>query len=158
LALLAPAVVGLVVWAALSRRERLPLTPRVLAGVLLALVVASAPLLWWWLSGRQELIDAEPVARSWLHPFVALEQAVHPPRGGEAPAAPAAYGGAVTMLVLSVVLNGWGILWLRVWNPSGEPIMQRESPEDADAEEKDRLKAHAAPGKVRQVWANPILW
>src|SRR5262249_59805606 len=24
--------------------------------------------------------------------------------------------------------------------------------------EKDRLKAHAAPGAVRQVWENPILW
>jgi hypothetical protein len=62
------------------------------------------------------------------------------------------------MLLLTAFLNGWGILWLRAWNPSGEPIMQRESPEQADAEEKDRLKAHAAPGQVRQVWANPILW
>jgi hypothetical protein len=34
--------------------------------------------------------------------------------------------------------------------------MQRERPEDLD--EKDRAKAHAAPGLARVVWANPILW
>src|SRR5262249_32315139 len=62
------------------------------------------------------------------------------------------------MIPLSALLNGWGILRLRVWNPSGEPIMQREAPIEAEAEEKDRAKAHAAPGMARQVWANPILW
>jgi hypothetical protein len=61
-------------------------------------------------------------------------------------------------VLLSVLLNAWGIAYLRIWNPSGEPIMQRESPDEAAAEEKDRLKAHAAPGLARQVWANPILW
>jgi ABC-type transport system involved in multi-copper enzyme maturation permease subunit len=69
-----------------------------------------------------------------------------------------AYSFAAVMVGLSVVLNGWGVLRLRVWNPSGEPIMQRETPADAVEEEKDRLKAHAAPGKVRHVWANPIVW
>ena len=59
------------------------------------------------------------------------------------------------MLLFSVLLNLWGIVRLRVWNPSGEPIMQRERPED---EAIDRVKAHAAPGRVRSVWANPILW
>jgi hypothetical protein len=47
-----------------------------------------------------------------------------------------------------------------VWNPSGEPIMQREQPE-AEEEATDpakRLAAHAAPGEVRRVGANPILW
>jgi hypothetical protein len=33
--------------------------------------------------------------------------------------------------------------------------MQRERPEDEDI---DRARAHAAPGPVRQVWPNPILW
>ena len=61
------------------------------------------------------------------------------------------------MTGMSLLLNSWSILRLRVWNPSGEPIQQRERPEDSD-EEKDRLKAHAAPGKARQVWENPILW
>jgi ABC-type Na+ efflux pump permease subunit len=34
--------------------------------------------------------------------------------------------------------------------------MQREIPEEE--EEKDRAKAHAAPGAEREVWSNPILW
>jgi hypothetical protein len=34
--------------------------------------------------------------------------------------------------------------------------MQRERPEDIEA--KDRSLAHAAPGAVRRVWSNPILW
>jgi ABC-type transport system involved in multi-copper enzyme maturation permease subunit len=158
LALLVPAVVALVAWAVLSRRESLRLDPRVLAGVLVALVPITAVALWWFLSGWQPLLDAEPLARPWLHPFAALEQVIDPPLGDAAPVVPAAYGCAGFLLLLSVILNGWGILWLRAWNPSGEPIMQRESPEGAEAEEKDRLRAHAAPGKVRHVWANPILW
>ncbi|HEX5269659.1 MAG TPA: hypothetical protein VFW33_04185, partial [Gemmataceae bacterium] len=157
-ALLIPAAVVLPVWGFVSRRERFEKRLPQIAVALAVLAAAGAVPLWWWLSGWQPLADAEPMARSWLHPFVALEQVVNPPVGEAAPAVPAAYGCAAVMLLLSVVLNAWGILWLRVWNPSGEPIMQRESPEGAEAEEKDRLKAHAAPGQLRQVWANPILW
>jgi hypothetical protein len=62
------------------------------------------------------------------------------------------------MTLIGFLLNAWAMLRLRVWNPSGEPIMQREKAEDAEAVEKDRAKAHAAPGAVRRVWANPILW
>src|ERR1019366_4327789 len=47
------------------------------------------------------------------------------------------------------------IVMLRVWNPSGEPIMQREvvgaGPSDPD-------RVHASPGRARPVLANPILW
>ena len=59
-----------------------------------------------------------------------------------------------------MLLNGWGLLRLRVWNPSGEPIMQRDKPAEKteELEEKDRMAAHAAPGRVRQVGENPILW
>src|SRR5207245_3209449 len=67
-----------------------------------------------------------------------------------------AYGFAIAMLALSGLLNFIGILRLRVWNPSGEPIIQREAPEGQ--EPKDRARAHAAPGPVRRVWENPILW
>ncbi|HMF16214.1 MAG TPA: ABC transporter permease [Gemmataceae bacterium] len=91
--------------------------------------------------------------QSRLLPYVALQEVLEPPE--VAPAIPVAYGFAIAMGVLSVLLNGLGILKLRSWNPRGEPIMQRERPED---EEIDRAKAHAAPGKVRTVWANPILW
>jgi hypothetical protein len=62
------------------------------------------------------------------------------------------------MLTMSVVLNGFGIWKLRKWNPSGEPVQQREAPDDTDDSPEVRAKAHAAPGAVRQVWANPILW
>jgi hypothetical protein len=97
------------------------------------------------------------VWQRWLDPFLAL-QSVLDPALEEHPEVPAAYGFAAVMLGITVLLNVWGIVRLRVWNPSGEPIMQRERPEDQEAEEKDRLKAHAAPGMVRQVWPNPILW
>lgn len=50
----------------------------------------------------------------------------------------------------------WGVMAVRKWNPSGEPIMQRETP--LETEEVDRASAHAAPGKVRSVVGNPILW
>jgi len=36
--------------------------------------------------------------------------------------------------------------------------MQREAPGAAEEEDKDRAAAHAAPGALRRVWANPILW
>jgi ABC-type transport system involved in multi-copper enzyme maturation permease subunit len=93
--------------------------------------------------------------QAWLEPFLALQRVLDPPEGieGLAPA----YAFALTMVVVAVLLNGWAIWKLRVWNPSGEPIMQREAAEK-EAEELDRTRAHAAPGAVRQVWANPILW
>jgi len=68
----------------------------------------------------------------------------------------AAGGFALAMIGWTTLLNLWSIWRLRVWNPSGEPVQQRETP--AEEEEKDRSRAHAAPGAVRQVWANPILW
>jgi ABC-type transport system involved in multi-copper enzyme maturation permease subunit len=113
------------------------------------------------------LTDALPSTAGWLsadavahwqqslQPFLALQTVVEPPPEN-AGGFPAAYGFALVMLGASVLLNAWGMLALRRWNPSGEPIVQRERPEDR--EEKDRSKAHAAPGPVRRVWANPVLW
>lgn len=100
-------------------------------------------------------VSAEGVARwqTWLQPFLALQEVVEPP--DDASVFPAAYGFALAMLAFSAALNGLAIWKLRVWNPSGEPIQQRERPED---EVIDRARAHAAPGAVRHVWANPVLW
>jgi ABC-type Na+ efflux pump permease subunit len=100
-------------------------------------------------------LSSDTVAQwqSWLQPFLTLQHVVEPADNPEI--LPAAYGFALAMLGISLILNAWGIWKLRVWNPSGEPIMQRERPED---EEIDRAKAHAAPGAARPVWANPILW
>jgi ABC-type Na+ efflux pump permease subunit len=69
-----------------------------------------------------------------------------------------AYGFAAVMFGITIFMTGWSMARLRIWNPSGEPIQQRERPEDAEEEERDRLKAHAAPGPVRAVWSNPIAW
>ncbi len=102
-----------------------------------------------------QFVSLEAIGRvqSWLDPFLAMGSVVE--SAGSSRIHPA-YGFAAAMVVLSSALAGWSILRLRVWNPSGEPIMQREAPEVT--EEKDRAKAHAAPGKARAVWANPIVW
>jgi ABC-type Na+ efflux pump permease subunit len=94
--------------------------------------------------------------QSWLEPNLALQQVVTPP--SEVGTVSPALGYSLVMSGLAVVLNGWGIWKLRAWNPSGEPIMQRERVEVEAEPEIDRARAHAAPGAVRGVWANPILW
>jgi ABC-type transport system involved in multi-copper enzyme maturation permease subunit len=111
------------------------------------------------LSALPLLSGAVPAAaieqwQTWLEPFLAY-QAVVEPATNEQVLAPA-LGFALAMVILSVLLNGLAILRLRVWNPSGEAIVQREQPEEEEA--RDRAKAHAAPGQARRVWANPILW
>jgi ABC-type transport system involved in multi-copper enzyme maturation permease subunit len=95
-------------------------------------------------------------AKTWLDPYQALQSVLEPPLTGAA-VVPPAYSFSLAMVIFSLLLNAWGIRKLRVWNPSGEPIIQREAAE-AEKEERDRLKAHAAPGAVRRVWPNPILW
>ncbi len=95
-------------------------------------------------------------AQQWLNPFYAMQSAIEPQVDQTGLAA--AYGFGLTMLGISVVLNLVGIWKLRVWNPSGGPIMQRDAPDEAAEKEVERDKAHAAPGAIREVWANPILW
>jgi ABC-type Na+ efflux pump permease subunit len=89
-----------------------------------------------------------------LDPFLALQAVLESPAEGQT--LHPAYGFFITLTLLSVAVNGLAISRLRKWNPRGEPIMQRERKDDN--EDKDRSKAHAAPGKIRDVWANPILW
>lgn len=69
--------------------------------------------------------------------------------------------------LLTVALNGVAIWRVRIWNPTREvrraaafdPAEEwgaRETtPEEDDAA---RARAHAAPGRLRPVWNNPILW
>ena len=104
------------------------------------------------------------MVHEWIDPFVAMRAVLDPPPGGW-PGLPPAYGFALVMLGGCALLNGVGIWKLRRWNPSGEPVMQREGPtEDPEANlspeelKAFRSKAHAAPGAVREVWENPILW
>ncbi|HTU20607.1 MAG TPA: ABC transporter permease subunit [Gemmataceae bacterium] len=103
-------------------------------------------------------------AQEWLDPFLALRTVQDPTSFLEAGLSPA-YGFTLVMILISFLLNLWGLLRLRVWNPSGEPIMQREQPEDAEDKEralagdqKARVSVHAAPGALRRVGPNPILW
>src|SRR5205807_1243662 len=65
------------------------------------------------------------LAQQWLDPFLALLSVHHPLQSEGLLLAPT-YGNALVMLLFAVGLNAWGMARLRVWNPSGEPIMQRE--------------------------------
>jgi ABC-type transport system involved in multi-copper enzyme maturation permease subunit len=77
-----------------------------------------------------------------------------------------AYAFVIVMFIVGVALTIFSVWRLRVWNPSGEPIMQRESIEAMAAKqdepkedtEAERVNVHAAPGAVRLVNGNPILW
>src|SRR5580698_3030942 len=90
---------------------------------------------------------------AWLDPVMTMQTVLAPPPSGWGGVAPA-YGFVLVMILLCAILNGVGIWKLRKWNPSGEPIMQREGPQEAvDTDEsielENRAKAHAAPGKLR---------
>ena len=87
--------------------------------------------------------------QAWLDPFITMQTVLGPPAGGWGGLAPA-YGFVLVMMGWCALLNGIGIWKLRKWNPSGEPIMQREGPQDlVDTDEsielEKRAKAHAAP-------------
>lgn len=104
------------------------------------------------------------LVRSWFDPFAALAAVLNPPPEGW-PGLPPAYGFALVMLGWSALLNAVGLLKLRKWNPSGEPVMQWEGPGDdpeanltSEELKAFRAKAHAAPGILRPVTGNPILW
>jgi ABC-type Na+ efflux pump permease subunit len=95
-----------------------------------------------------------------LDPFLALRSVQEPVADTAVAGLAPAYVYSLAMFGIAVLLNVWGLVKLRVWNPSGEPIMQREKPEDEFEVEdaKARAAAHAAPGKARRVGPNPILW
>ncbi len=104
------------------------------------------------------------VVQAWFDPFIVMQSVLEPPAAGWN-FLPPAYGFSLVMTGFFVVLNLIGVWKLRKWNPSGEPIMQREGPgvdPEADLSPDElkqfRAKAHAAPGTVRQVGENPILW
>lgn len=72
----------------------------------------------------------------------------------------------VSAAVAIVVINGLAIALVRVWNPSRE-AQPRTEDENAASEVESRAVSvargqqaivHRAPGKVRPVWDNPILW
>lgn len=124
----------------------------VLALVFYLLVVQAVGLI-----GRLAMEADWSQATAWLDPFTAMLYVLEPPNAE--PILPPAYGFGLTMFLLSIGLNAFGIWKLRKWNPSGEPVQQREAPaEDVEDDPAIRAKAHSAGGEVRQVWKNPILW
>lgn len=56
---------------------------------------------------------------------------------------------------MTVLLNLLAILRVRVWNPTREIQIADEAEDDDDPAKRN---VHRAPGKVRQVWDNPVLW
>ncbi len=100
--------------------------------------------------------DTSTMITAWLDPFTAMLYVIDPPLDGMA--VHPAYVFTAYMFLLGAAFTLFGVVKLRAWNPSGEPVQQREAPEDAAVETKDRATAHAAPGKARDVWKNPILW
>jgi hypothetical protein len=109
-----------------------------------------------WLIPSLVDIDPDHIADALiaLNPFRALNEVLFPSTVVVGLSRAALYG-AIGMLGLSALFNAVGIVMLRVWNPSGEPIMQREKFGEQPSEP---ARIHAAPGRTRPVWANPILW
>jgi ABC-type transport system involved in multi-copper enzyme maturation permease subunit len=108
-----------------------------------------------WLAGSRHL----PVR---LNPYRAMHQVITGPASARG-----ADGGTIPwwerpeihflacMWLAAAVTSGVGVWKLRAWNPSGEPLQKPDTTEDEPAGERD---VHAAPGRVRAVWANPVLW
>jgi ABC-type transport system involved in multi-copper enzyme maturation permease subunit len=148
-------LITLALWHVLGRKDLLSLCLVLLPVQLLQ----SALPLWWVLNESNVILQIKPQVQSWFHPYWVFQSVLNPlPESeGSGTSLPAAYGYLAVMGLFSVLLNLWAIARLRVWNPSGEPIVPREQVE-AEEEDKDRARAQAAPGPLRRVWANPILW
>lgn len=67
---------------------------------------------------------------------------------------------AIAAISLAVLLNVISIARVRVWNPTREiQITDDEEPVPASAAtDTAGSNVHRAPGRVRQVWDNPVLW
>lgn len=67
---------------------------------------------------------------------------------------------AIAAISLAVLLNVISIARVRVWNPTREiQIPDDEEPTPAStATNASGANVHRAPGRVRQVWDNPVLW
>ncbi len=67
----------------------------------------------------------------------------------------------IVAAAVTVVLNGVGIACVRLWNPTRELRIAADDERDessAAARAAAGASIHAAPGQVREVWDNPILW
>jgi ABC-type transport system involved in multi-copper enzyme maturation permease subunit len=144
------------------------------------LAITALALMFWLLLG--EAIASGVFGQGWTgataadwaeaaSPLRAIFAAARPTVGSEAilPGAPLLGNSARVFMLLgaafAVVLNLIAIVRVRVWNPTQEarPQTQADSEEeaaarDASADPQARRSVHAAPGRTRHVWDNPILW
>jgi len=117
---------------------------------------------------------------TWLSPWQAVGAAMRPAETGMLALGPLAGSVLVFLgasLGIALLLNAWAILRVRVWNPSQEVRRRepRESQESVWGEDRPKQASsdgvgesvdepararsvHAAPGKTRNVWNNPVLW
>ena len=109
-----------------------------------------------------------------ISPWRALQAAVQPEIAGEMLlGVRAEWWFAAQALVLVAALNLAAMIYVRRWNGAEQARLQREEPravgaiwsdehavavEGAAAKEFAARNVHAAPGKRRVVWDNPILW
>lgn len=91
----------------------------------------------------------------YFDPFTALIRVL---KATDQSVVPSAWIFLAVMSGITIFLNSFGILKLRKWNPSGETIKRSEIEDSEEMDAEQRAKAHAAPGKIREVWENPILW
>jgi ABC-type transport system involved in multi-copper enzyme maturation permease subunit len=107
-------------------------------------------------------------AREWsavFSPVQAVLEAARPVLPGSEPLpflGSPLYGFLAVAAALFLLLNGWAILRVRVWNPSREASPRADELDSAplatgDAAPTSR-SVHAARGRVRPVWENPVLW
>jgi ABC-type transport system involved in multi-copper enzyme maturation permease subunit len=108
-------------------------------------------------------LDCRELAAA-ISPLRAIQSALQPeaaPLGGTS--ALAAFDATTLFLCFAAALAGAlnivAIARFRVWNPTQE--LRSEAPEERPAstlEAASTRDVHAAPGKARRVWDNPILW
>lgn len=144
------------------------------------LAIVAVLLVVWLAAGEAlRLGAAGPQGAEWaavVSPWQAIVAASAPllDSAGQAAAWRHGYGFLLTALGVAGVANGLAIGLVRVWNPSREAAPRQdeapaptsiwsaelEAPAATNSALHEPLAAsvHAAPGRVRQVWDNPVLW
>ncbi len=91
-----------------------------------------------------------------MSPWRAIQAAAEPVFGGESieqfVQGPVGWY-ALAAIGASLLLNAIAIARVRVWNPTREAQAAGE-----DSTEVAQANVHRAPGRVREVWDNPVLW